>query len=149
MPNGRKWGTAHCGNSPLLMFHPYGKNRLMQVINNFLTNAIKFTQKEASHSDTRYAIKCYTSMSQIRDAAFLPIKRFYIRTLRQIELFCTRHRTGAFHLPDNHRAHEWNDRSGIRGKEGFYILVYHPYQPARLSEKRLKNSNRLPFKKTN
>lgn len=75
MPDGRKWGTAHCGNSPLLMFHPYGKNRLMQVINNFLTNAIKFTQKEASHSDTRYAIKCYTSMSQIRDAAFLPIKK--------------------------------------------------------------------------
>lgn len=32
-------------------------------------------KKEASHSDTRYAIKCYTSMSQIRDAAFLPIKK--------------------------------------------------------------------------
>lgn len=149
MPDGRKWGTAHCGNSPLLMFHPYGKNRLMQVINNFLTNAIKFTQKEASHSDTRYAIKCYTSMSQIRDAAFLPIKRFYIRTLRQIELFCTRHRIGAFHLPDNHRAHEWNDRSGIRGREGFYILVYHSLSTGPIERKKAEEFQPITVQKTN
>ena len=128
------------------------KNRLMQVINNFLTNAIKFTRKRKHHIRIRDTpIKCYTSMSQDTGCGIPANKKDSIfGRFVKLNSFCTRHRAGAFHLPDNHRAHEWNDRSGIRGREGFYILVYHSLSTGPIErKKRLKNSNRLPFKKTN
>ena len=94
-------------NSPLLMFHPYGKKagscRLSITSSQTPSSLLK---KEASHSDTRYAIKCYTSMSQIRDAAFLPIKKIlYSDASSKLNSFAQGTGLGTFHLPDNHRAH--------------------------------------------
>ena len=50
------------------------KNRLMQVLNNLLNNASKFTSQGSITSATNYATKNFISMLKIPVAAFQPTK---------------------------------------------------------------------------
>lgn len=150
MPDGRKWGTAHCENSPLLMFHPYGKNRLMQVINNFLTNAIKFTQKGSITFG--YEIRDKMLYFHVTDTGCgIPANKKDSIFERFVKLNSFAQGTGLGLSICRTIIEHMNGTIGVESEEGkgstFWFTI--PYQPARLSEKRLKNSNRLPFKKTN
>lgn len=122
----------------------------MQVINNFLTNAIKFTQKGSITFG--YEIRDKMLYFHVTDTGCgIPANKKDSIFGRFVKLNSFAQGTGLGLSICRTIIEHMNGTIGVESEEGkgstFWFTI--PYQPARLSEKRLKNSNRLPFKKTN
>ena len=101
-------------------------NRLMQVVTNFMTNAIKFTS-EGRHpfrlpeSERRRVIfLCFGY--RLRDSGRKTAGS--LRTFRQTQHVCPGHWAGALHLRNDRFETGWADRRGFRRGKRFNVLVY-------------------------
>lgn len=114
-----------------LMFDPHlaecriisDRNRLHQVISNFVNNAIKFTSEGSIRVGYKQKGEELEFYVQDTGVGIDAESQAHILNVCEVELLCTRHGPGALHLPKYCGTNGRKDRGGIRTGKGFAFLV--------------------------
>ena len=109
------------------------KKRLMQVITNFINNALKFTSEGQILLEYHLNENSQTIEFSVTDTGMgiSGQKRTCIRVFCEIEFFFERNGAGIVHLQKYHRSSRQSYRGRIRTGSRFSLSVYAPIQHKR------------------